>query len=297
MKIASLFVSAVVAWSTMLAAEETYVLDTSYSPQLPEGLTLGPVPGITFNSHGYMILSHRGPRPILVYDEQGHLVHMFGDDELTQVHGTRVDADDNIWVTDHRNHTVIKYDPSGKVLRKWGVRDEKGEDPEHFNRPTDVAFAANGDFFVADGYGNSRVVKFDRDGKYLKAWGVKGTETGQFNLPHCLQLDHEGKLHVADRENDRVQVFDTDGNFIRTYGGFAPFGIFLAPDQTVFVADGRAHQVRHVTQDGKVLSVWGSEGTEPGQLKLPHGIAVDRRGAVYVTEIEGKRIQKFVLKK
>lgn len=276
------------------SAAETYQVDTTFSLQLPEGLTLGSAPGLAFTSQGHLVVSHRGPRPILVYDESGKLIHMFGDDELTAVHGTRVDAHDNIWVTDHLNHTVIQYAPSGEVLKILGRRDMPGDDDVSFNRPTDIAFAPSGEFFVSDGYGNNRVVKFTKDGKFIKAWGQKGSWTAQFNLPHCIAIDAKGLLHVADRENDRIQVFDQSGKFVRLYGGFAPFGIFITPDQMLFVADGRAHKCYRMTLEGKVLDEWGSEGTAPGQFKLPHGIAVDRQGRVYVAEIEGKRVQRFV---
>jgi DNA-binding beta-propeller fold protein YncE len=107
-------------------------------------------------------------------------------------------------------------------------------------------------------------------------------------------FDAKGLLHVADRENDRIQVFDQDGKFVRLYGGFAPFGIFITPDQELVVADGRAHKCYRMTLEGKILDEWGSEGTGPGQFKLPHGIAVDRQGRVYVAEIEGRRVQRFV---
>ncbi len=148
--------------------------------------------------------------------------------------------------------------------------------------------------YVSDGYGNNRVVKFTKDYKYVKAWGKKGTKPGEFNLPHCILTDAKGLLHVSDRENDRVQVFDQDGNYVRHYGGFAPFGLFLTPDQTLFVADGRAHKCLRMSLEGKVDAEWGSEGAEPGQFNLPHGIAVDGKGNVYVGEIEGRRVQKFV---
>lgn len=285
---------AVFGVASSLAAGEKYEVDRDFVAALPEGLKFGSVPGIAFDSRENLIVTHRGPRPILVYDRGGKLIHMFGDEELNAVHGTRVDADDNLWVTDHKNHTVIKYATSGKVLMLLGKRDVKGEDAQTFNRPTDVAFGADGDFFVSDGYGNSRVVKFRKDGTFVKAWGVKGTADGEFTLPHCVQIDAAGFLHVADRENDRVQVFTQDGKFVRKYGGFAPFGLCIAADQTLFVADGRAHKCLHMTLTGKVLGEWGSEGAEPGQFKLPHGIAVDRQGRVYVGDIEGKRLQRFV---
>lgn len=278
------------------AQAERYEVDRDYTPALPAGLQLGAVAGVAIDSKGNMIVSHRGPRPILVYDSAGKLLHMFGDEELTGVHGTRVDPQDNIWVTDYKNHTVLKYSTSGTLLLALGKRDVAGADDKTFDRPTDVAFAPDGHFFVSDGYGNNRVVKFTKEGRFVKAWGTKGSGDGELRLPHCIQIDAEGLLHVADRENDRVQVFDQEGKFIRQYGGFAPFGLYIAPDQTLFVADGRANKCLHMTLAGKVLSQWGTKGLEPGQFLLPHCMAVDRNGAVYVGDVEGRRLQRFVLR-
>lgn len=276
------------------ARSESYELDTTYAPALPAGMKLGAVSGIAVDSQGHLIVGHRGPRPILVYDPSGKLIQMFGDDEVTAVHGTRVDADDNIWVTDYKNHTVIKYSPAGKVLLVLGKRNVPGADGATFNRATDVAFAPNGDFFVSDGYGNNRIVKFTKEGRFVKAFGVKGKAAGQLHLPHAVQFDAEGLLHVGDRENNRVQVFDQEGKFIRSYDGFAPYGLCLTAEQTFFVADGRANKCLQVTLSGKVLAEWGSKGAEPGQFNLPHCIAVDRQGRVYVGEVGGERLQRFV---
>lgn len=262
--------------------------------QFPADLKLGEVPGVAFNSQGHIIVTHRGAQPILVFDKDGKFLRSFGDEHLDAVHGTRVDADDNLWVTDMRNHTVIKFSPEGKVLLKLGERDVPGVDEEHFNRPTDIAFGENGNFFVSDGYGNNRVVKFDKQGKFLQTWGEDGGWKGLFRLPHCAFVDGQGRLHISDRENDRIQVFNQEGEFLWLYGGFAPFGVFIADDDTVYVADGRDHKVYRMTLRGQIIAQWGSEGTAPGQFQLPHGITVDPQGAVYVTEITGKRIQKFV---
>ena len=125
-------------------------------------------------------------------------------------------------------------------------------------------------------------------------WGKKGTGPSEFNLPHAIQLDAAGHVYVGDRENNRVQVFDANGMFVRQFGGFAPFGLFITPDQTLFVADGRANQILRMNLDGKVLAAWGTTGVEPGNFQLPHGVTVARDGAVYVSEITGKRVQKFV---
>ncbi len=277
-----------------VVATERYEIDLGFNATLTDGMQWDAVSGIAVDSKGFLVVAHRGPRPILVYDPSGKLVHMFGDSELTSVHGARTDFEDNIWVTDYVNHTVIKYSSSGKVLLLLGKRDVPGNDKSTFNRATDVAVAPNGGFFVSDGYGNNRIVKFTTSGDFVKTWGVKGKGDGELNLPHAVQFDALGLLHVADRENDRVQVFNQEGTLIRNYGGFAPFGMCIASDQTLFVADGRANKCLHMTLSGKVLSEWGTSGSGPGQFQLPHCIAVDSNGNVYVGEITGKRIQRFV---
>lgn len=263
-------------------------------PQLPAGWTFGAVSGVTTDAQGDVLLFHRGDHPILVFDKQGKFRRSFGDSLFTSAHGLRVDSGGNIWVTDNGNHTVIKFSHDGKVLLSLGEKNVPGEDDKHFNKPADIAFAPNGDFYVADGYGNSRVVKFDKYGKFLLAWGKKGKGPGEFNLPHAVQLDSRQNVYVADRENNRIQVFDRDGKYLREFSGFAPFGLFITPDDSLFVADGRANKVLKMTLEGKVLLSWGALGSEPGQFNLPHGITVGSDGAVYVTEINGKRVQKFV---
>lgn len=265
-------------------------------PQLPKGLMA--VSGVALDSHGDVFVFHRGvgqADPILVFNPSGKFLRSFGKGLFKSAHGLRIDADDNLWTTDNADHTVIKLDHDGNVLLTLGQRGVPGTDDRHFNKPTDVAIGDNGDFFVSDGYGNSRVVKFDKTGKFLTAWGTKGKAPAQFNLPHAIRIDSHGLLYVADRENNRIQVFDQQGKFQREFSGFAPFGLFITKDDHLFVADGRANQVLHMTSDGKILNTWGKRGSEPGNFLMPHGIAVSPAdGAVYVTEIDGKRIQKFV---
>jgi DNA-binding beta-propeller fold protein YncE len=264
-------------------------------PQLPAGMKLGAGSGVAVDSKGDVLVFHRGEPPILVFHPDGRFVRSFGDKLFKSAHGLRIDADDNVWVTDNADHLVIKFDHDGKVLLTLGERGVAGEDDKHFNKPADIAFAPNGDVFVADGYGNSRVVKFDKRGKFLMAWGKKGKGKGEFNLPHAVRLDSKGRVYVGDRENNRVQVFEQDGTYVREFGGFAPFGLFITPDDTLFVADGRANRIQRMTLDGKVLATWGATGSRPGDFHLPHGITVaPADGAVYVTEIDGKRVQKFL---
>lgn len=265
-------------------------------PQL-SGTTLGAVSGVAIDSFGNIFTFHRGEHPILIFDRDGKIMRSFGDGLFTSAHGLRIDSDDNVWVTDNANHTVVKFSHDGVVLLTLGEKNVAGEDATHFNKPTDIAFAKNGDFYVTDGYGNSRVLKFDKSGKLMRTWGKKGSAPGEFNLPHAVQLDAEGHVYIGDRENNRIQVFDSEGEFLRQISGLAPFGLFLAPDQTIYVADGRANKVVRMTLDGKTLTSWGTTGTEAGNFQLPHAVTVAADGAVYVTEITGKRLQKFVTSK
>jgi DNA-binding beta-propeller fold protein YncE len=266
-------------------------------PQLPTGVRLMAVSGVAIDSKGDIFVFHRGvgnADPILVFDPSGKFLRSFGKGLFKSAHGLRIDAHDNLWTTDNADHIVIKMDHDGRVLMTLGQRGVSGEDDKHFNKPTDVAVADNGDFFVSDGYGNSRVVKFNRDGKYLMAWGKKGKGEGEFNLPHAIRIDSKGLLYVADRENDRVQVFDQQGKFQRQFGGFAPFGLFLTKSDEIYIADGRANRILHLSAEGKELETWGKRGPEAGNFFMPHGIAVSADGSVYVSEIDGKRVQKFV---
>ena len=262
-------------------------------PQLPPGWKLEAVSGVATDSKDNVYIFHRGEHPIIVFDQHGKTLRSFGDGLFSSAHGLRVDAADNVWVTDNGNHTVTKFGPENDVLLRLGEKNVAGEDQIHFNKPADVAIALNGDFYVADGYGNSRVVKFSSDGKFLGAWGTKGNTPGRFNLPHAVQISVNQSVFIGDRENNRVQVFDSAGTFLREFGGFAPFGLFITPHQHLFVADGRANKVLKLSLDGKVLASWGSTGAEPGNFQLPHGITVAKDGSVYVSEITGKRVQKF----
>jgi DNA-binding beta-propeller fold protein YncE len=231
-----------------------------------------------------------------VFSADGKFIKSWGDKEIDTAHGLRIDPKGNVWVTDIGNHRVMKFTPEGKLLLALGKRGQKGDGPDRFNRPTDVAFLPSGAFFVTDGYGNNRVLKFSREGKLLKQWGKKGTAEGEFNLPHAICLDDKGRVYVGDRENDRVQVFDTEGRFLAQYkDSGAPFGLFLHKSR-LFVADGRAHWIKVLDLTGKSLGRWGEKGSAPGQFNVPHMLCVDSKGAVYVAEVDGRRVQKFTAK-
>jgi len=265
-------------------------------PELPPKLELGAVSAVATDSKDRVYVAHRAAKPILVFDREGKFLRSWGDDHIKTPHGLRVDPDGNIWVTDIGNHLVMKFDPEGKLLLSLGKKGEASDLPDRFNQPTDVAVTPGGDFYITDGYGNSRVLKFSRDGKLLKQWGTKGKGESEFNLPHAVCLGAKGRVYVGDRENNRVQVFDADGKFLHQWKeSGAPYGLFLAGER-LFVADGRAGWVRVLDADGKLLGRWGSPGKAAGQFRMPHMLSVDSRGDVYVAEVTNQRIQKFTAK-
>ena len=283
----------------ILMAEFTFAADKiDFEPaainlELPEGLALGPCSAVDFDSKGRMYLFHRGPQPILCFDSNGKFVRSWGDKLIGQAHGLRVAPDDTIWVTDIGNHMVFQFSPEGKLLLALGQAGKPGDSQDQFNKPTDIAFGPQGEFYISDGYGNSRVMKFAANGKNLGQWGTPGKGPGEFNLPHSILVDAKGRVLVGDRENDRVQIFDLEGNLREIWTGFAPYGMEFDSRGNLFVADGRANKVLQLNASGKVVNSWGKTGKGPGEYNLPHMLAVDTAGNLFVTEIGGKRLQKL----
>jgi DNA-binding beta-propeller fold protein YncE len=266
-------------------------------PESSNPIKLGQVSAVATDASDQVFIFHRGEPPVVVFDRDGKYVRSWGHGLVKKAHGLRVDREQNVWITDVGDHLVRKFNHEGTLLMTLGRQGMPGEGPDQFNQPTDVAITPAGDFYVSDGYGNSRVVLFSKDGSYVKEWGTKGTGEGQFNLPHSIVLDQDGRIYVGDRENDRIQVFDPQGKYLAQWkDGGAPFGLFLTADRRLFVADGRANRVTVLDHNGKVLQHWGEPGSGTGQFALPHAVCVDSHGDVYVAEINGQRLQKFTAK-
>lgn len=264
-------------------------------------MNFGEVSGVAFNSKEHIFVFHRGARPLVEFDSSGKFVRTFGDGLFKSAHGLRIDANDNIWVTDIGSHLVLKFSSEGHVLMVLGKIDWAGEfsNPRYglplFNQPTDVAFGPAGDIFVSDGYGNSRVMKFDKHGRFLKTWGKKGKAAGEFDLPHTIAVDSKGLVYVGDRENQRIQVFDSDGNFIKEWTDVGyPYGITITPDQSLYVADGKNERILKMNLKGEILGAFGEPGKEAGQFGWAHTIAVSPTHEIYVGEILNWRVQRFV---
>jgi DNA-binding beta-propeller fold protein YncE len=281
-------------------------------PHLPPAWNFRETPGIAADSRGHVFVIHRGEHPIMEFDPQGNFVRAFGDTLFDRAHSVRFDPEGNLWAVDDGSHVVMKMDSEGHVKMVLGRFRKPGDavTPDHpgprgirdedvllFNRPTDVAFAPNGDFYVSDGYGNSRVVKFSKDGRLLKTWGTKGAGIGQFNTPHSVAVDKQGRVYVADRENYRIQIFNANGEFLQqwTHVG-APWGLYLTPDQTLYMCDGYNNRVLKLNLEGKILGAFGTPGKRLGEFSYVHDLSVGPDGAIYTAEILNWRPQKFVLR-
>ena len=242
---------------------------------------------------------------ILKFDSSGTLVQSFGAGMFIFPHGLAVDHEGNVYVVDGRGqdgkgHTVTKFTPDGELVLTLGQPGVAGEGRNTFNRPSDVAVARNGDIFVADGHTgmdtNMRIVKFSKDGTFIKQWGEKGTAPGQLDGAHGIALDSRGRLFVADRGNNRVQIFDQDGGFIDAWTQFgSPSGLFITPDDMLYVAD-FAEGIRiGSARDGSVSAFIKAPEPEPGTTsRVAESVAVDAQGNVYGGENAGMKLMKFV---
>jgi DNA-binding beta-propeller fold protein YncE len=259
------------------------------SPQI-----FGEPSGVALNSRGHIFLFQRVKPMLAEFDERGKFLRSIGDGLFGHPHGLRIDAEDNIWTTDDGNHLVLKLSPAGRVLLVLGRKDWGAEADWLFNQPADVAFGRSGEIYVADGYGNSRVVKFDRDGNFLRAWGKFGDGPGEFDLPHTIAVDGQGRVYVGDRENERVQIFDADGRFLKEWKGVGyPYGLVITPDQHVWMSDGGYDRIVELDPDGKILGAFGEPGHRPGQFAWAHFLAVGPDRRIYVADVLNWRFQVF----
>jgi len=254
--------------------------------------------------------------PILEFDPSGKLLRSFGAGLFVFPHGIAVDKEGNVWVTDgqgknSKGHQVFKFSRDGQILMTLGKAGVAGDEADEFNQPSDVIVAANGDIFVADGHGgnsNARIVKFSKDGKFIKAWGKKGIAPGEFDTPHGLAFDSKGRLFVADRNNNRIQIFDQEGNFIEQWTQFSrPSGIFIDAKDNIYVADSESNSVRaHPgwkrgirignVRDGYVTAFIPDPVENVKGTSAAEGVAADSLGNIYGAEVGPKALKKYVKK-
>jgi DNA-binding beta-propeller fold protein YncE len=261
----------------------------------PEVAKWGSATGVDVDAHDNVYVFHRNDAmPIMAFDRHGTFLRAWGQGMFKTTHFLRVDRFGSVWITDRGDMVAYKFNQEGKLLMTLGKKGVLGDNTSQdtFNGMADLAVAKNGDIFIADGEGpNTRVVKFSKDGKFIKWWGGKGTEPGQFNQPHSITLDSKGLVYVADRSNNRIQIFDPDGKFLRQWTNFGtPWGVTVK-DDLIYVVDGTDNNCLLIAniKDGKVLEK--IEG-----LKNPTAVAVDSTGAIYVGEVNGTNVSKFVRK-
>jgi peptidylamidoglycolate lyase len=285
-------------------------------PQLPAGMAFGDMSGVDIDNDGNVMLVHRGatdtprgskvaePVVVTIHPQTGKVLQTWGANTFMNPHGLTVDHENNVWITDTQLHQVFKFTHDGKLLFKIGEEQKSGWDATHFNQPTQVAPLPDGSFYVGDGYGNSRVAKFDKNGKFLFEWGTPGDQQGQFDNPHGVMIDQNGNVFVSDRENSRVQVFDQNGKFIKEWLGAKPTGrVFSAsvgPDGFTYLAlrpggrDPLYTGVLKLDRNFNIVSQLGFRNTGDAVFQAAHFVAIGADGAIYLAETPDRRLSKYV---
>ncbi len=282
--------------------------------QMPESWTLTEAVGVAVDSQDRVFVFDRGPHPVLIFDSHGKFLNAWGEDQFVRPHGIWIAPDDTLYLTDDLDHTIHHYTPDGQRLRTLGTSGQasdtgvvnqdyrtikRGAPP--FNQPTNLVLAPTGEMFVTDGYGNARVHKFSAAGELLLSWGEPGTEPGQFNLPHGIALDSNGRVFVADRENSRIQIFSQEGEYLDEWPDIArPCELFFDDQDRAYVAEVGYHagtpnprldetggRLSIFDSDGNLLARWGGgrDPYQPGDFIAPHDIWVDSTGSIYLGEV------------
>src|SRR5215813_3614326 len=321
-------------------------------PKLPQGMNFGEVPGVAVNSKGHMFVFTRSnsatgsayapaAAQLLEFDANGEFIREVGKGlyAWSFAHSVRIDKDDNIWAIDKGSDMIVKFNPAGRIVWVFGRRKESADEDtgpwEHvepplahvdglFRQPTDVAWDSQGNTYISDGYINSRVAKYDKNGNWVKSWGEKGTGPGQFRTPHTIATDRNNNIYVGDRANRRIQVFDTEGKFLRMFtidvppdpttrstNGNTPTGERLArvigapnaicitpgQSQVMFVGESTfPGRIFKVSLEGKVLGVIGKSGRNLKEFSGAHQLACPSENEIYAAETSNWRVQKLLLK-
>ena len=315
----------------LLKAKAQNVPEIPYDPvpnflKLPPNLYFGESIGVATNSKGHVFVYDRGHETRLFeFDQNGTFVRLIGEGlyGFAFAHVVRVDSQDNIWAVDEGTNMVIKFNPQGRVEMLLGRRPEAHQlestpppgtpappaQPYVFNRPTDVTWDAAGNIYVSDGYGNSRVVKYDKNGRFIKSMGVRGTEPSQFNTPHSIAADAKGNLYVADRGNRRIQVLDSDLILRAIYDQVgAPWAVCVTPGPHQYLYSSNSNpnnsapeasavtgEIYKMELDGTIVGKFGKAGKLPGEFSTVHELDCRNENEITVAEITGWRVQRFNL--
>lgn len=264
---------------------------------MPEGWHFGRVSAVATDSENNVFVFQRGDvaDPIIVFDQEGSYLRSFGKENGESMfgneHGLRIDRYDNVWATDTGTHQVHKFSRDGELLMSLGINGQAGTTDDTFDRPSDLTFGPNDEIYVSDGYGNSRVVKYDSEGNFVKAWGTPGSGPSQFHLVHSIASDSAGNVYASDRENNRIQIFDSEGNLLRMWTHLgATQNIFITPDDQVWVITHRDN-VENITYDtlaGRIMRIDIDTGEILGAMESPgHWINVGDNGEIHIGSLTG----------
>ena len=348
------FLLALLLLGTAAAAQQPAPLITYDSVpnflKLPPGMYLGEAAGVAVNSKGHIFVLSRGnttgpaygaaAAQLLEFGPDGRYIREIGKNlyAWSFAHAVRVDKEDNIWAIDKGSDTIVKFNPQGRVLMVFGRKKEAADENDgpwthvnpprpaidgEFRQPTDVTWDPGGNIFISDGYINSRVAKYDRNGDWVKQWGQSGQAPGEFNTPHSIAADRQGNIYVADRGNHRIQVFNHDGTFLRqitidipappdaqpwmgprqgpgasaTMQPGSPWALCITPGkpQYLYSSDAFPGRIYKLTLDGKILGMFGRSGRQPKQFGWIHEMACPVENEIYVAELLNWRVQKLVL--
>jgi sugar lactone lactonase YvrE len=280
-----------------------HAVDPATRLQLPDGMAYDRVSSVAFATDGHLLVLHRGPQPLLEFDTDGTFLRAFGEGMgLAFAHGLNIDADGNLWLTDLRTQLVLKLDRDGKVLLTLGTPNEGGlwdeaAGQQRFDQPNETALDSQGNLYVVQGHGQGepRVLKFTGTGEFIKQWGSRGSEPGQFAVAHSIRIDANDRLYVADRENQRIQIFDTEGTFLEqwTYNAMV-CALHLHDDGSFWMTsgfDGELAQIDPAT--GKLIGALGSPGNGIGQFGEAHFLTLDGEHNVFVADVVNRRVQIY----
>lgn len=300
------------------AQTETFVPATNW-PSFPENFVLGTPSAIGVDSHQNIFVFQRAledaqrskdglikENTVLMLDNQtGKILASWGSNQFKKPHGLTIDQNDNIWLTDVKLQQIFKFSHEGKLLMTLGEKNIPGKDDKHFDQPTDVGVSPDGSFYVTDGYGNSRVIKFSAKGKYLLEWGTKGNQKGEFNIPHAVDIDKLGNVYVADRENNRIQMFDGNGVFLKmwadpSFGSIQSIAIDKSSN-TIYAVDYKLKSdgtplgsdiIIINLPNGKITKIKHNEApnTLPSRY---HDIAIDNKRTLFTSNILLNKIHRF----
>ncbi|MGC4006253.1 MAG: hypothetical protein QM811_25300 [Pirellulales bacterium] len=284
----SFFVACLFGLMGSLAAAEPAPFKSVGFLTVPPEITLGAVSAVAVDKQDNVYVLQRGATPLLAWDKDGKFTHGWGDKLFKLPHGLRIDAAGDLWTTDNSGHNLRIFSSRGELLRTIDKATKDDGTTTAFKAPDDLVFDSAGNVYVADS-GNGRILKMTPDAKFLAQWGTKGKGDGQFATAHSLAVDEQDRIYVGDRGNKRVQQFDKDGKHLANWSGFGnAFGlIFYGRD--LLASEGDAHKIVHLSPEGKVVAEWGDKEL----LKLPHLMAKDSRGRLYIAEVDGKRVQIF----